>query len=141
MNISEKYFQNFWLSFSFFATGLKNFKTLFHKKNFGKFLKFLKFPKIKFYENFQLHGILLLIGFTINGKSLEWLKIGESGSQTFWQIKVWRIYCKVNKTSRGLIVSWRRKVWQILPIRQIHQTLATPNFCCLQYTILSQVHC
>jgi len=36
---------------------LKNFKTPFCKKNFGKFLKFPKLPKIKFYENFQLYGI------------------------------------------------------------------------------------
>jgi len=32
-------------------------------------------------------------------------KFGESGSQTFWWIKVWRIYHKVNKTSHGLIRS------------------------------------
>jgi len=52
MDISEKYFRNL----SFFATGLKNFKAPFHKKIFGKFLKFPKFPKIKFYENFWLYS-------------------------------------------------------------------------------------
>jgi len=39
---------------------------------------------------------------------------------------------EVNKMSHGLIVSWQMKVWQILSIHQIRQTLATPNFCCLQ---------
>jgi len=35
---------------------------------------------------------------------------------------------------RGLeYVSWRMKVWRILSIRQIRQTLATPNFHRLQY--------
>jgi len=34
-----KYFQNFWLSFSFFATGLKNFKAPFCKN-------FLKIPEV-----------------------------------------------------------------------------------------------
>jgi len=53
MNILEKYFWQFWLSFSFFATGLKNFKEHFIKK-FRKFLKFPKFLKMKFYENFRV---------------------------------------------------------------------------------------
>jgi len=66
--------------------------------------------------------------------------------QKFGVTKVWRIRFsnilaektlanlqEVNKTSRGLVVSWRMKVWQILSIRQIRQTLATPNFHHLQY--------
>jgi len=36
---------------------LENFKAPFRKKIFGKFLKFPKFPKIKYYENFWLYGI------------------------------------------------------------------------------------
>jgi len=43
---------------------LKNFKAPFHKKIFGKFLKFLKFPKIKFYENFWLYGTLFMAKMT-----------------------------------------------------------------------------
>jgi len=42
---------------------------------------------------------------TINEESLEWLKFGKLGSQTFWWIKVWRIYHKINKMSHGLIVA------------------------------------
>jgi len=34
---------------------LENFKAPFCKKIFGKFLRFPKFPKIKFYENFRLY--------------------------------------------------------------------------------------
>jgi len=34
---------------------------------------------------------------TVNDESLEWLKFGESGSQTFWWIKVCQIYHKVFK--------------------------------------------
>jgi len=71
--------------------------------------------------------------YIVNNESLEWLKFGESGSQTFWWIKVWQIYHEVNKTSCGLIVSWWMKVWQILSIHQICQTLATPKFCRLWY--------
>jgi len=66
-------------------------------------------------------------------ESLEWQKLGESGSQTFWWIKVWQIYHEINKMSRGLIISWQMKVWQILSIHQIHKTLATPNFHRLRY--------
>jgi len=43
--------------------------------------------------------------------------------------------------SRGLIVRWRMKVWRILSIRQIRQTLATPNFRRLQYVLLSYNNC
>jgi len=66
----------------------------------------------------------------------------------FGVIKVWQIrfanilvdkslanFHKVNKMSHGLIVSWRIKVWQILSISQIRQTLATPNFRHLRYLI------
>jgi len=53
---------------------------------------------------------------TVNNESLEWLKLGE-----------------FNKTSHGLIVSWWMKVWWILSIHQIRQTLATPNFCVCVY--------
>jgi len=49
-NSFHEYFGKIFLKFSdifsFLATGLKNFKAPFHKKIFGKFLKFLKFPKI-----------------------------------------------------------------------------------------------
>jgi len=37
--------------------------------------------------------------------------------------------------SHGLIVGWRMKFWRILSIRQICQTLATPNFRRLRYTV------
>jgi len=83
---------------------------------------------------YRIHGFDQL-PYTVNDESLEWLKFGESGSQTFWWIKVWRIYHEVNKRL-GLIVSWRMKVWQILSIRQIRQTLATQNFHRLQYYII-----
>jgi len=78
----------------------------------------------------------VLKGNTINNESLEWLKFGELGSQTFWRIKVWRIYHKVNKRPCGLIVGWWMKVWRILSIHQIRQILATPNFRCLRYAII-----
>jgi len=45
MNISEKYTVTY-LS-----------PSLHFIKNIGKFLKFPKFPKIKFYENFWLYGM------------------------------------------------------------------------------------
>jgi len=54
-----KIFLKFLVIFSFFATGLKSFKAPFCKNFFGKFLKFLQFPKIKFYENFWLYGIYI----------------------------------------------------------------------------------
>jgi len=70
----------------------------------------------------------------------------------FGVTKVWRIrflnilvdkslanFHKVNKTSHGLIVSWRMKVWWILSICQIHQTLVTPNFRCLRYNF-NKIH-
>jgi len=41
--------------------------------------------------------------------------------------------------SHGLIVSWQMKVWQILSIHQIHQTLATPNFCRLRYQVVPKM--
>jgi len=47
----------------------------------------------------------IAITYTINNKSLEWLKFGKSGSQTFCWIKVWQIHHEVNETSCGLIVS------------------------------------
>jgi len=60
-----KIFSKFSVIFSFFATGLKNFKALFCKKIFRKFLKFPKFPKIKFYENFRLYSTVQYNSFTI----------------------------------------------------------------------------
>jgi len=60
MDISEKIFSKFLVIFFFFATGLKNFKALFCKKIFGKFLKCPKFPKIKYYENFRPYSITFL---------------------------------------------------------------------------------
>ena len=64
------------------------------------------------------------------------------GVNKVWQIRHSMVdkslanYHKVNKTSGGLIVSWLMKVWRILSIRQIRQTLATPNFRRLQYLIM-----
>jgi len=56
-NSSQWTFQkNIFEIFSFFATGLKNFKAPFRKKIFRKFLKLPKFSKIKFYENFRLYS-------------------------------------------------------------------------------------
>jgi len=41
---------------------------------------------------------------TVNNESLESLKFGKSGSQTFWRIKVLQIYHEVNLIKR-LVVS------------------------------------
>jgi len=63
-------FENFGI-FSFFATGLKNLKAPFRKKIFGEFLKFPKFPKIKFYENFQLYGKLFITSLSTKVEKIE----------------------------------------------------------------------
>jgi len=94
--------------------------------------KVIYFYKLLVFNPFMYNCETFNRTITVNDESLEWLKFGESGSQTFWWIKVWRIHHEINKTSRGLIVGWRMKVWQILSICQIRQTLATPNFHCLQ---------
>jgi len=59
----------------------------------------------------------------------EWLNIcsvtaicNYRKQRKFGVTKVWRIHHEVNKTSSG-VVSWRMKVWQILSISQICQTL------------------
>lgn len=51
--------------------------------------------------------MVTIVSYNVNDESLEWLNFGESGFQTFWWVKVWQIHHEVNKTSRGLVVSWR----------------------------------
>jgi len=60
MDILEKYFQKFSVTLSFFATGLKNFKALFRKKIFGKFLKLPKFLKI---NTTKISGYMVIKGY------------------------------------------------------------------------------
>jgi len=59
MNILENIFKIF-SYFFLLCYRLKNFKAPFHKKKFGKFLKF---PKIKFH---QLYDIIIINGSVAN---------------------------------------------------------------------------
>jgi len=107
-------FSKFSVIFSFFAKGLKNFKAPFRKKNFGKFLKFPKLPKIKFYENFWLYSKLLDIfpllkcmgqPYSIHFKSRKHLKAH------FWRhYHIVGFCCEVQIFAKFANIIWIRKI-------------------------------
>ena len=71
--------------------------------------------------------------YTVNDKSLEGLKFGESAKKSIWQKKVWQISPRI-LVVYNISYMLANKVWRNITNCQIRQTLVPPNFRRLQYT-------